>query len=661
MGKRFPDAVDDLLGWRMVAGWPRGKMRFQMGSVSRRSLLKPLVVSWLINILLGALIGTQYFGESLAGLSVRGQVFAWMALVSSIATVLLLPWLLLVIIGVLWPSRRLVGASYVLVATLAQVLLFVDTRIWGLFRYHLNGMVWNVLTTPGGLDTFNLGGLAWAVIVSGILVVLLLQLAIWCLVVWPKEGPWGTSSSGPLRQVLTFGVPTLLVVVALEKGAYAIADLSNDREISALTRLFPVYQPLTAKRLLSRLLNMKPVERDTVQVAGSGLMLRYPHSRPSIDPKGPRPNILIVVIDSLRADALSPETMPHTWRWSAAGARRFDDHASGGNATRFGIFSLMYGIHGTYWPSVYAERVPPVLVTELQALEYDMRVFSACGMTYPEFRSTAWVSMQSQVVDNLPATEKWRRDEQVGQRFGQWLDDRTASGEVAPFFAFTLLDGPHQEYDWPRERTVFRPYLDKINYIKMASSPSQDEIQAVRNSWRNAVLHADSVFGSMVQNLEQRGLLDSTIVVVTGDHGEEFFEHGMFGHTGNYTRTQVLVPFVMGGPGVAPGVETRPTSHIDLPLTILEMLGAAPAERKEWTQGVHLLFPLASRNRVIAGWHEVAIWVDGGILYIPLEGHKGLIEPMTWDWKSHPDGSGFLAKHSGAIQGLALECRAYLR
>src|SRR6185503_992671 len=99
-----------------------------------------------------------------------------------------------------------------------------------------------------------------------------------------------------------------------------------------------------------------------------------------------------------------------------------------------------YGVHGSYWHAFEAEHAPPVLVTALAQQGYDLHVFSAASMSYPEFRSTAWVTMEHRVEDRFPQKQAWQRDVAVADRFGEWLDERKRDGAQQPFFAFVLLD-----------------------------------------------------------------------------------------------------------------------------------------------------------------------------------------------------------------------------
>jgi membrane-anchored protein YejM (alkaline phosphatase superfamily) len=128
------------------------------------------------------------------------------------------------------------------------------------------------------------------------------------------------------------------------------------------------------------------------------------------------------------------------------------------------------------------------------------------------------------------------------------------------------------------------------------------------------VYYADQTTGRVLDAVRAHGRPENTLVVVTGDHGEEFWENGFWGHTSNFTRAQAHVPFVLAGPGIERGSEQRPTSHIDLVPTLLELLGADPRERAQWSLGENLLAPPAERVRVVAGWDSLGLHVDDAIL-----------------------------------------------
>jgi membrane-anchored protein YejM (alkaline phosphatase superfamily) len=623
-------------------------------SPSRPVRLVAVVLAWLLATVAGAAVGTAWLPGVSVGASVRSALFVPAALLSDTAMLAVVPALVVALLCLVVPSRRALAFAQALVWALFLLLLYTDTRIWRLFRYHFNGMVWNLIWTPGTGDSIDLGPGAWASVAAAGVAILAASALLWSRWLLPA------AEGGRAGRWARRGGALVLALVLLEKGLYAWADLARDRTVTSAARAFPLYQRLTVQKVAERVFHARLEQRAQVRLGGEGLLLKYPLEEPRVDPKGPRPNILVVVIDSLRADMLAEQTMPRTTAF-AARARRFEDHLAGGNATRFGVFSLIYGIHGTYWMPVLEEHAPPVLLTVLAKLGYDLRVLATSSLSSPEFRSTAFVAMEDRVEDHLGFDAKEKGDARIPERFDAWLDGREKAGTKAPFFCFALIDAPHGNYAWPAEETVFRPFAARVDYLEMAGSPAKERVQAVYNSYRNAVHFGDELAGRMIDSLERRRMLDDTIVVVTGDHGEEFFEHGYFGHTSNFAPEQTHVPFVMAGPGIPVGVERRPTCHVDLAPTILELLGADPSRRAQWSQGESLLSPPERRDRVIGGWEEVALRVEGGILRVPLEGSRGFVEAYDLSWKRLDDERGLIARSAPAIAKLALDCRKFLR
>ncbi len=621
----------------------------------RGPLLRALALTWLVNVALGTLIGTTYFGNALEGAPAFPRVFAAAALISSVATLFAVVLAPLLALTAVHPRPYSIGIVQSVAWSLALLALFVDTRVYALFRYHLNGMVWNVITTPGGQDTLDIRAGTWVVLAAGTLLTLGIQLWLWWKLVRLRTLP---------VTVVTIGMSALFAIVVFEKLTYAVADASGDRQILARAGLFPLYQRFTMKRSLSHVMNVSTHEASSFDLASPELLLHYPLQQPVLSAQGARPNILIVVVDSLRADMLAPETMPHVTEWSR-GARVFKNHLSGGNATRFGVFSLVYGLDGTYWMPVYEERAPPVLVTSLAKAGYDMRVISAATMTYPEFRSTAWVTMQDRVDDQMEG-DKVAKDRAVPVHFEEWMHQRDERKATDPFFCFVLLDAPHETYAWPADKTLFTPSVTDLDYLSLSRRPDEETIRTVKNSYQNAVHYADENVAALLDALKKRGQLENTVVVVTGDHGEEFWENGFFGHTSNFTPAQTHVTFVMGGPGIKPGSEARATCHVDLAPSLLEMLGADPFMRADWCQGQNLLAPSPldeqlERERVVAGWQEVGVRLEGAILHVPLEGHKGFISARDLHWRALPDEDAFISAHARSIAVLARACRKFLR
>lgn len=613
----------------------------------------PIVRFWIWNLILAVLLHLRF----LAGVDPIGwqaTLFLGAGLVGNAFVLSLVPAALtLPFAWLLRPWKRARRVVIALIWTAFLAALYLDGNIWGLFRYHFNGMVWATITNPAAGDAVHISTSEYVTNTLGFLAL------FGALFLGLRRLEARAPAGFVLRHRTVFLV--IIALTLLEKGLFAYADLVRDRRTTAIARVFPMYQRLTIKRIAVKHFDVDLAERPRLDLKGANILLRYPHELPAMPADGPRPNIAIFVIDSLRADMLVPETMPALSAFAEdfAGGRTFTNHYSGGNATRFGLFTLLYSLHGNYWIPILSEETPPVLLRVLGALDYQFAIFSTASLNYPEFRSTAFVDMPERVFDDLPGAGPAEKDMAQVAAVDTFLAERDAD---QPFFLFSLIDSPHQVYSFPEDQTPFEPYATSTNYSGLANGASEAEQLELYNSYRNSVFHADLVLGEILRTLEERGVLDNTLVIVTGDHGEEFWEHGFFGHTSNFTREQVHVPFVMRGPGVEPGAEAEPTSHLDVVPTLLELLGAEPSARTDYALGENLLDAQApERRRTVSGWDQLGMLTPDGILVVPTATHRGLVEGWTLDWQPLIDDQALIEREGALLTRLALECGRFMR
>lgn len=614
---------------------------------------------WLLNVALGTLIGSSYLRHLPADASLRVWIFGHFGLVSTIVLLTGVAAAVCVALARFVQGERRFVAAQAAVWMLFHVALYTDTCIYRLFRYHFNGSAWNLLTSRGSEDSYTLGASVWIVASS---LAGLLFLGEWLLGRWALRRVVSARAAG--RPVAWKPAGVWFIVLALpifvEKTIYASADLTLDRSVQQASAVFPVYPRVSVEPLLPTEWRAKLPHVPTYPVRVEHARLAYPLRRPTLPPDGPRPNVLIVVIDSWRGDMLEPGVTPGLASY-AGRARRFHDHASGGNATRFGLFSLFYGLHGAYWWPVLAEQRTPVLFDELEAAGYDMRVFSSATMDYPEFRQCAFARLGERVIDEFGTPFPHERDTRLAESVVEWWRERREAGETRPFFAFALLDSPHQVYDFPPHAAPFEPYAPELDYVEMAGSSDPELVLRVKNRYRNAVHHADRVAKSILDALHAGPEGANTLVVVTGDHGEEFAEHGYWGHTSNFSPEQTRVPFLLAGPGIPPGDERRPTSHLDLAPTLLELLGADPALRADWCVGVNLLEPPAQRARTVAAWEELGVWTPTGIFRLPMAPELAFRTAVfDYSWRPLQDQAQPFRTEARTLEAVSAECRRFL-
>ncbi len=129
--------------------------------------------------------------------------------------------------------------------------------------------------------------------------------------------------------------------------------------------------------------------------------LRYPLKELAFDPSRNRNyNVIVIALEGVRFDNLNRDIMPNTWSFGQQNIV-YNNHYSGGNGTRFGLFSLFYGINGTYWHNFLAQRRSPLLIDSLIDRGYDFKILSSTRLTFPEFRKTAFIRIPEYIEDTV--------------------------------------------------------------------------------------------------------------------------------------------------------------------------------------------------------------------------------------------------------------------
>ncbi len=298
------------------------------------------------------------------------------------------------------------------------------------------------------------------------------------------------------------------------------------------------------------------------------------------------PNLLFVVVDTLRADHLgtygySRETSPELDRL-AADALVFEQAMSGSSWTQPSVASLLTGRspieHGVI------ESVP--LPVRYETLGERMQ---AAGLTTFGFSANPIVGRLEAMHRGFEtfAQVPWSRAGEVGQVFGDWLDDV----EGLRWFAYLQYIDPHSPYDAPEpdgsrfgecESRFLNPgRLDQLsNYINFGGGQvdySAEDISCLIDRYDGEIRHWDTAFGRLLDDLGRRGVLDDTIVVVTSDHGEEFLEHGRLLHGYQLFEESIRVPLVVRAPGrVKPGRRPGPVETREVFSTVLALMDLPP-------------------------------------------------------------------------------------
>ncbi len=578
----------------------------------KKTDLKRLAYFLGLNFCLSLLIGTAYL--FFAGSHPLELAFVSVALVSNtvmLYAALALPAVLLFLTA---PGRWLLWGAL----GFFQLALFTDACVYKIFKFHLNSMVFNLVTTPGGLDSLEQGWGMKAFFVFVAASMFALQRLFWKL-------------SGPAAEKHVLGrgrakalAALLLCFVIADKGLFAWGTLYDSVYITRNSQLFPLYQPLRIRSFAAKYLGVKldSEVRAGIDVKYSGLA--YPRAPLRVEPPAKKMNVVIIVIDSLRRDMFTPEVMPETWAFSKKAAV-FTNHYSGGNCTRFGIFSVFYGIYGNYWFDMVGERRTPVFMDTLIAQGYDMRLFASSKLSYPEFNKTCFAAVpRAGIYDEPKETDIAERDRDISDKFVEYLRERKGG---KPYFAFVFYDASHGAYQYLPGFEKFEPSAD-TNRLAL----NKTNIGPLFNKYKNSVLSDDHLVGGILKAIKETGGLKDTAVLIMGDHGEAFLERGRYGHNQGYSPEEVRVPLVMYLPGHAPYSTADATSHLDIVPTLLPLLGVKnPVSDYSSGRG---LFDRTPRPFVpVFSWDTAAIVRNGEVLEMPLEAYKGGVKAYDSEYR----------------------------
>jgi membrane-anchored protein YejM (alkaline phosphatase superfamily) len=493
----------------------------------------------------------------------------------------------------------LVAVCAITATTLLQMLFFVDGFVFRGFGFHLNGFVWNLVCTKGGISSMG-GDTATSYTVAAIMLgFLLIQASMF--IILSAAGRIRTAAQNMFTKRRVIAGWTVIVILAFfQAGVFGVSAIRNYSPVLRSADVFPFYVHVTFSSLAKKLgFN---VHRDnTVKFKVDAKSLRYPLNPLHRDPNHKNWNIVWLVAESFRADMLDPNIMPQTWEF-AQKSLFFRNHYSGGNGTRMGFFAMFYGLYGNYWFNFLNEQRGPVLIDMLIENNYQMDMFTSAKFSYPEFNKTVFARIPKESMHDDASGESWQRDRSNVTDLLKFIDGRDPK---RPFMTFMFFESPHARYDFPPENIICKPYLEEFNY---ATANIKRDIGLIKNRYINSCNHLDSQYGRIVQYLESNKLLDSTIVIITSDHGEEFMEKGYWGHNSSYVEEQVLSPLVLWAPGLKPQQISRMTSHLDLPPTIMKLLGVVN-EPQDYSLGFDLLGTVERKFTIVSDW-DTLVYVD---------------------------------------------------
>jgi len=309
----------------------------------------------------------------------------------------------------------------------------------------------------------------------------------------------------------------------------------------------------------------------------------------------PRPSILLVTLDTTRADSIGPEAVgidTPSFNSLALLGRRFRWAYCAVPQTLPSHTSMMTGLypagHGLHENGRYLSAAQALVAEKLHAAGYRTAAFVSAFALARRFGLARGFETYD---DDMPQPRNERTAEATTDRALALVSKPSAQ----PLFLWVHYYEPHFPYEPPepfRSRYATRPYLGEIATM-------------------------DQQLGRLVAAFQQRFGRDAAIIVV-GDHGEGLGEHGEAQHGNLLYQATMHVPLLVAGPGVAPGTNDSPVSTRRIFHTILDWAGIDSANSLRGETSV----PAASQaSEIVAaeamkpfldyGWQPQVMAVDG--------------------------------------------------
>jgi arylsulfatase A-like enzyme len=347
---------------------------------------------------------------------------------------------------------------------------------------------------------------------------------------------------------------------------------------------------------------------------GADALHAYRSRTVALEPPAGARNVVLIVLDTVRARNLSllgygRKTTPVLERWSSR-AVVFESAMATAPWTLPSHATMFTGRWAHELNAGWAQPLDgrfPTLAEVLRAQGYATAGFVAnlsfttrehgLARGFEHYEDFTISAVESVLSTSLGANLLTRSSIRNALEYHQLANRKTAPGisadfldwldrnESRPFFAFLNYFDAHEPYEPPQAFVAqFRrgppisrgPFLHYRNFAAHADwwSLSPEQVAQEEALYDAAIAWQDHELGRLLDALDRRGVLETTVVIITSDHGEHFGEHGLFNHGNNLYMPQLHVPLWILVPGrTTPERVHESVSLRDLASTVLDLSG----------------------------------------------------------------------------------------
>jgi membrane-anchored protein YejM (alkaline phosphatase superfamily) len=443
-----------------------------------------------------------------------------------------------------------------LLTGVATIVLAVDARTYASVGFHINGFFLRVAMQPGALAETGipLTDVLWFAAQGALF--LAAEVAV---------GRWFLGFFAGWRARAWKVALVILLLGAVERFYVGSLTFFGGPGVFAAGQVLPLQIPVRVSNLWEKLTGRQALSSPLKGVAGESAIKLPPGVPPAEIKFKRRPDVVLALTESTRADYLTREIMPRMLARAEAGGTIFERHYALSSSTYVTVFGLIFGLQAHKLDAVVGSGRHPELFPAFTANGYTSRFLAAS--------SVDWMGLRDQVFGEVKQSLEtdWPAGLTPDRKDAAMLDEArkfVASAGDRPVFLFLFFVGTHFNYSYPPRSAIFSPVWDGQGVLKASAAPGELIMARARNSAHEVDWKLDEFLSWMEQARGQRPL-----VLWTGDHAEEMREQGHLGHGSALTVQQIHVPMVVMGDGVPVGRSDAPTSHADVVPTLLSLLG----------------------------------------------------------------------------------------
>lgn len=506
--------------------------------------------------------------------------------VSHASMIMLIPYILSFVPNIFCKKDSNVPFWTMIVLTaILFVVVFADANVYDLYRFHINGIVLSMMFGAGAEDIFTFEG-------PMVLTVVLKIAAI--ITYFVVMGLYILKFESKINIKILPVVLTLLGITVVAQGLNVYAQAVRHSLCIECCESLPHYYPLTANTKLAKMGLIDASKRPQMNLSSG--KIKYPLVDANFVEPDTLMNFVWLMIDSWNVRSFDSITSPNIYRFSKR-CDIYEKHKSCSNGTISSVFGLYTGISDYFRADFELSDCSPLLIERLQKLNYDIQFYPSASLDNPPIVRTLFTKIKN-LRHDTGLGDSYKNDCKLTVDCNAYLDSAVKGNQ--PFFVWCFYDLPHAMVQPDGVMKHFEPAWNSANYTALNNDLDPTEFW---NLYRNNIYLVDSMINTVLDKLEKTGALENTVIMITGDHSQEFNENhkNYWGHNGNFSPAQIQVPMMIYYPALKQTCRfSHQTTHYDVSYTMMSKFLGLTSPASDVCMG-HLMSEPSNDQYFISG------------------------------------------------------------